>query len=96
MITKVYTIHDSAVKAFVTPHFARSHGEAERNFRAAVNDEKNGHLYNSPENFTLFHIGEYDDETGIISSRAPESILSGVQVKQSLSDSERQLRMAGT
>lgn len=85
MKLKMYVIHDGAVKAFM-PYpgtlFARTHGEAERNFRKAVNDTNNGHLNQAAEQFTLFYVGEYDDETGLVESRpAPESILSGAQAK---------------
>lgn len=83
MINKVYVIHDSAVKSFVSPHFCRTHGEAERNFKQAVNDPKTGHLHNSPDQFTLFYIGEYDDQTGLVTSLpAPQAVLSGAQAKQ--------------
>ncbi|AXH74195.1 MAG: nonstructural protein [Microviridae sp.] len=86
MIVKMYVVHDSAVKVFLpAPQtlFARTHGEAERNFRAVVNDPKSGHLHNHPEQFTLFYVGDYDDETGVPTPRnAPEAILSGAQAKE--------------
>lgn len=85
MQMKTYVIHDSAVKAFApypTTLFARSHGEAERNFRQAVNEPKNGHLHSSPEQFTLFYVADYDDETGLFSSLpSPQAILTAVQAK---------------
>lgn len=82
MISKAYAIHDSAVKIFLTPMFARTHGEAERNFKAAVNEPQNGHLYSSPENFTLFYIGEYDDQEGKLKPVEPTSIVTAVQCKE--------------
>lgn len=82
MILKVYSIHDSAVQSFLTPHFARTHGEAERNFKVNVRDKENGHLHTSPENFTLFHIGDYDDQTGEMKPlAAPMSVITGIQCK---------------
>jgi len=86
MIVKMYVVHDSAVKVFFPSHatlFARTHGEAERTFRAQVNDPKSGHLHSSPEQFTLFYVADYDDETGLpIPKQAPEAILSAVQAKE--------------
>lgn len=86
MIQKMYVIHDSAVKAFVSPHFARTHGEAERNFRLAVNTQdepgKTSHLSRSPEQFTLFYVGDYDDETGLVTPKpSPEAVITAVQAK---------------
>lgn len=82
MITKMYCVHDTAVKAFTAPHFARTHGEAERNFKHAVNDSKSGHLSANPEQFTLFYLGDYDDETGIVSPlAAPQAVVTGAQCK---------------
>lgn len=83
MILKMYVVHDAAIKAFTSPHFARSHGEAERSFKAAVNDEKSGHLAKSPDQFTLFYTGDYDDETGLVSPLdTPHSVVSGIQCKE--------------
>lgn len=82
MILKVYSIYDDAVKTFLTPHFAKTPGEAERNFKHAVNDPKNGHLHNSPEFFTLFELGEYDDQTGQITALAsPHCVVKAIQCK---------------
>lgn len=82
MILKIFCVYDSAVSTFVTPHFARTHGEAERNFKMAVNDPKSGHLFNSPEQFSLHYVGDYDELTGIIKPlTAPQSVVSAAQCK---------------
>nr|DAE90380.1 MAG TPA: DNA binding protein [Microviridae sp.] len=84
MISRMYVVYDQAVKAFVTPHFCRSHGEAERNFKSAVNDPKTGHLHSSPEQFTLFYVADFDESTGLVSSlSAPQSVVSAIQCKES-------------
>lgn len=79
---KMYSVHDSAVKVFLPPVYARTHAEAERQFAWNVNQKDNGHLYNSPANFTLFHVGEYDDETGQAQPCPPQVIMTGIQAKQ--------------
>lgn len=80
---KMYVIHDSAINAFTTPHFARTHGEAERNFKTGINDQNAGHLFRHPEQFTLMYAGEYDDETGLVTPLAsPSAVMPGIQAKE--------------
>lgn len=57
------SIYDSAVKAYLQPFFQRTRGEALRSFRAAVNEE--GHNFQvHAADYTLFVIGEFDEDTG--------------------------------
>lgn len=60
---KVFTIKDSAVGTYHPPFFNNSHGEAERNFRDLVNDNKST-VSQHPEDFDLFYIGIYDSNQG--------------------------------
>jgi len=66
MKSKMFLIYDSKVEAYLTPHFLRSTGEAIRAFTAACNDPQT-QFNKYPSDFTYFEIGEYDDETGLIS-----------------------------
>lgn len=91
---QMYSIHDSAVKVFLPPVYCRTHGEAERQFAYNVNQKDNGHLHRSPGNFTLFHVGEYDDETGQAKPCVPVVVMTGIQAKDTETDG--QLRVAGT
>lgn len=82
MKLKMYAVYDDAVKAYRMPHFCETHGQAEREFKSGVNNEKAGHLYTSPEQFTLFHLGEWDDQNGAIEPLpTPQSIIKAVQLK---------------
>lgn len=59
----MYSIRDAKTEIFYTPHFAPTHGAAERNFGSLVKDKANQiGLY--PEDFDLYFIGNYDDNTG--------------------------------
>lgn len=59
----VCAVYDNAVKAYLTPFFQKTRAEALRNFKAAVNDPK--HSFNSyAADYTLFALGEFDEETG--------------------------------
>lgn len=79
MITKIYTVYDAAVGAFMPPFFARSHGEALRSFQDAINDEKN-QLSKHLHDYCLFYVGDFDDgNADIVKPPAPERLLSGTE-----------------
>lgn len=66
MKLKVYTVYDSKVGAYLQPFFMQSRGQAIRAFSDSVNDTST-QFYKHAEDFTLFEIGEYDDEKGAFS-----------------------------
>lgn len=73
-----FSIRDSRGEVYNTPFFARAMGEAERNFEQLCNDEKSTvHAY--PEDFSLYFIGEFDDQTGLmIPLKEPQHIVKAV------------------
>ena len=69
MVLKAFAIHDQKSKASHTPFFKHTNGEAERDFKTAVNDTTaSNNLAKYPEDFDLYHVGEYDDQTGIFTA----------------------------
>lgn len=80
MNLKIYTVYDQAVQAFLQPFFARSHGEAMRNFTDAINDPKTS-LHAHPHDYSLWHSGVFDDGNATITAtNPPEKIIDGVEV----------------
>lgn len=67
---KMYTIKDTKVGNFFPPSFVTHLTEYVRGLQLAVADEKsNLHLY--PQDFALYHLGEFDERTGHIESINP-------------------------
>lgn len=67
-------IYDSLIKEFSTPIFFESKGKAIRSFQNGVNDEKSS-LFNFPDQFTMFYIGDLELDTGRFESLStPESL----------------------
>lgn len=65
MTQHLFTIYDSAAGLFLNPFVAPSIEVAIREFRKMVNTE--GNNFNTfPEDFTLYHVGEFEPETGTI------------------------------
>ncbi|QXP07926.1 MAG: nonstructural protein [Arizlama microvirus] len=66
MKLKLFTCYDSKLEAYMQPFFMTTRGQALRAFTDTVNDPSSI-FAKHPEDYTLFEIGEYDDQTGDIS-----------------------------
>lgn len=62
MKTKVFTVYDSKVKAYLSPFFHATAGSAIRAWETTIQD-KDCPFARHPGDYTLFEIGVYDDET---------------------------------
>lgn len=68
-----FSVHDSKAEAFVKPFFDVTRGSAIRNFTDAVNEE--GSQFNRHgEDYTLYHVGEFDQEMGHFVPMEPVSL----------------------
>nr|AVQ10164.1 nonstructural protein [Gokushovirinae environmental samples] len=84
MRLKIFTIRDSKGETYNTPFFQKTHGEAERNFRELVKDEKSM-VAKYPDDFDLYYLGEYDDTNGnIISLETPQHMVKAVNCKATI------------
>lgn len=62
MIFQIMTVHDSAAMAYLPPMHYQSIGTALRAFKDAANDRTQA-IANHPKDYTLFHLGSYNDQT---------------------------------
>lgn len=67
MILKMFSIRDTKGEIFNPPYYAKTHGEAERQFKTLTNDPKST-INQYPEDFDLYYLGDYDDQTGKLKS----------------------------
>lgn len=65
MKMQLFSVYDSKTKTYAQPNFLINKGAALRAWEEAAND-KSMQIGKTPADFTLFHIGEFDDETGVI------------------------------
>lgn len=63
MIKPVVGVRDRQLSAFISQFVAPTLGVAVRSFRDAVNDPQS-ELFKHPEDFELFHLADFDDESG--------------------------------
>jgi len=63
----IFTVRDAKAEAYMQPFFGRSKGEAIRAIQTEVNSGKQDNMLASyPEDFNLFYIGEFNEQTGEI------------------------------
>lgn len=80
MKTNVYAIRDLKGGIFCEPFVQNTHGVAERAFSELLRNPQSL-LHKYPEDYQLFQIGEYDDNSGLITSlKAPLHICSAQQL----------------
>lgn len=83
---KVFTVHDSKAEAYLKPFLMRTKGEAIRAMQELANDQKHDFAKYS-EDYTLFEIGTYDDETGTYEMlKSKLSLGNGIEFKNTTSE----------
>lgn len=65
MNLETFSVYDSKAKAYLPPFFLHNTGMATRIFQNCANDPT--HTFGAnPGDYTLFHIGSFDDNTGTL------------------------------
>ena len=90
MILTIYSIYDSAAKAYAQPFFMHNDGLAIRAFQDMVNSQDENNIAKHPDQFTLFKLGTFDDQSGNFTSIDPDSKGNGVEYKNLLEKDEGQ------
>jgi len=78
MLQKIFTIHDIKASAYLPPFFMPQTGMALRVFGDCINDQEH-QFSNHPEDYTLFALGTFDDQTAIAITTPPESLGNGLE-----------------
>lgn len=75
---KVLTVRDRAIDAYGQPFFSASIGGAVRSFSDEVNRSAENNQFNKhPEDFDLYLLGEFDDQTGEFECGRPSQVAVG-------------------
>ncbi|UOK21029.1 nonstructural protein [Chifec microvirus UA13_14] len=78
MVYKIIAVRDRAVDAFGVPVFVANLGGAIRSFGDEVKRvDPNNNMNKHPDDYDLYHIGEYDDSTAEFSAIRPTMIAVG-------------------
>ena len=87
MILKVFSVFDSKLQVFNTPFFSRSAADASRSFSDLVRDSRTTVGQHS-DDFFLYEIGQYSDETGELVACAPTQIAAATAFVSTIEDSK--------
>ena len=79
MFVQIYCVRDSKSEAYLQPMFFATNAAAIRAFQDVINDGKSN-FSKHPEDYTMFHIGSYDDASGTLVSMNPESVVKAVDL----------------
>lgn len=78
---KMFTVYDKEAKIYTPPFNAPTETHAMRTFRMQVNHKDTSNMLNfAPEHFTLYKVGEFNDQTGEINTHTPMIICEAIAV----------------
>ena len=81
MKLEIYAVHDTIAQAFLSPFFMQNEGLATRDFIDAANRPES-RIYNHPQDFTLYHIGYWDDNSAEFElNHTPRRIANALELK---------------
>lgn len=82
MKLQIFAVRDRATDQYGTPMFLVSSGQAIRSFTDEVNrQDAQNQIYQHPDDFDLFQLGEFDTDTGTFSAYQPKQLCVGGSVK---------------
>lgn len=65
MLLQIFAVYDVKAECYNTPFFMSSNGQAIRAFSDMLSDDRTM-ISKHPDDFSLYHLGEYDDNNGFI------------------------------
>ena len=81
MRLNIYSIYDTAAKAYQRPFFAGQDGEALRMFGDLANGDDTP-VGQHPEHFSLYRIGTYDDQTATLAEEENDCLATAQSLKE--------------
>lgn len=86
MILKMFSVLDMKAQFFGQPFFEQQEATAIRSFSDAVNDSSNStNMWNRhPEDFQLYLVGSFDNETGEVVPEVPKALVMASSVHRAI------------
>ena len=79
MRLNVYTIFDVASGAYMRPFFGASDGQAIRSF-TDISQDADHEIGKHPEDYSLYRIGTYDDNKGVLHPEDKQCLATALEV----------------
>ena len=74
MITMVFSIYDNKASAFASPFLQANEEMALRGIRTVISSQPEQMMSQYPEDFELYYLGTFDDQSGEFVGQTPKSI----------------------
>lgn len=74
----ICSVFDTKVGAYSPPFTCKSRGEAIRSFEDACRDDKMPFKAH-PEDYQLFAVGDFDDQSGLVSGGTPDRLIGAAE-----------------
>lgn len=74
MRTNMYALLDLVAKTYTNPFHCHNDNEAKRLFMNWLGNPELP-MYNNPQDFTLYHVGFYDTDSGVLESAEPHNLI---------------------
>lgn len=88
MLLQICTVRDAKSTLFGRPFFTTTIGTALRDFTDETNRVGENNILNThPEDFSLWHLGTFDDNTGTFETVVPKILAQGIEVKLVMAES---------
>jgi hypothetical protein len=82
MKMQIFAVRDMKTEQFGNPMFLMTKGHALRSFTDEVNRKDEQNMLNKhPEDFVLYHLGDYDTESGEFTTMKPTQMVMATEVK---------------
>jgi hypothetical protein len=78
---KVYSVYDVKMGLYDKPFYQHNKLQAIRSFADAVNDSESP-FFKHPEDYRLFELGEYDQDTGLFKTDQPVLLAEALEFKK--------------
>lgn len=79
---QMFSVYDSAADRYTDPFVAPTIEWAIREFRRSAN-QPGKQISEYPQDYTLFHIGEFNPESGVLEPQVPRSLGVAIQFVES-------------
>lgn len=77
----IFSVFDKKAVAYLAPFYFPQKGQAIRAFEDSINDPQS--TFNKhPEDYALFELGQFDDTSGVITSKNPIHVEEALNLKK--------------
>ena len=84
----ICAVRDSAIDGYLQPMYVQKSQQAVRAFTKEVNNPQSP-MYDTPDDYSLYEIGEFDSDTGATTSITPIRLIRGKDCKHETTQPQR-------